>query len=276
MKKQMIEIVLGVVAVCMCACGGVTERSGRVSVSSVEKTTEISSSSVIHTSETDIEEKVPLAKSNEEEGEEDKAMEEAGSEIDYSPYRELIAKISDAVSRENKGEQVDMGEMMPLSLSYLFFHENEGNYIYGYMVKDLDDDGVDELLLGFNASDNNSSDFFDNSIMDMYTIQNGELIHVFGGGDRCFDFLCADGMIENYRHSSVDNDIWMYSDYKNGTMNPVETVFTKGEDGDLADIHWYYAEGEGSYEDLSHEISESEGTSIRSKHERLKIAYTPF
>jgi hypothetical protein len=260
----------------MCACGGVTERSGRVSVSSVEKTTEISSSSVIHTSETDIEEKVPLAKSNEEEGEEDKAMEEAGSEIDYSPYRELIAKISDAVSRENKGEQVDMGEMMPLSLSYLFFHENEGNYIYGYMVKDLDDDGVDELLLGFNASDNNSSDFFDNSIMDMYTIQNGELIHVFGGGDRCFDFLCADGMIENYRHSSVDNDIWMYSDYKNGTMNPVETVFTKGEDGDLADIHWYYAEGEGSYEDLSHEISESEGTSIRSKHERLKIAYTPF
>ena len=52
---------------------------------------------------------------------------------------------------------------------------------------DIDKDGIEELLLGANG------EIWDGIIYDIYTMKDGQMIHVLDGWERSRYFLCKDG-----------------------------------------------------------------------------------
>ena len=69
---------------------------------------------------------------------------------------------------------------------------DSSDYVSGYVQKDIDGDGVDELLLGSRRMDGRSGEFIENdkNIWDIFTIREGKLQHIYTYGDE--DFVIED------------------------------------------------------------------------------------
>ena len=277
MKRRMIPVILGVMTVCICACGKQTSSgsadsssadqsvtSSSVSNSSVKKTADVSVDSTDGTSQNGDMNTLSNSTHVDEKKLENK------STVDYTPYQELIAKISDSVAKVLNGEEYDQEEMTRMTNSFQQFaigvHENHDNTNYGYFMQDLDGDGIDELLIGFS----------DSYVWEVYTIQNDELVNVYLTAWRGGLQLCTNGKIETSASGAQLYSAWTYSEFQNGALNPIETVFTKCEENDFSAHHWYYSEGDGSNQDLSTEISESEGEAIKAKYPHQQMNFTLF
>lgn len=89
----------------------------------------------------------------------------------------------------------------------------------GFYVTDLDNNGTPELLLGENQPMSDSTVFYD-----LYTIKDGELIHVFDGWDRNRYYLCTNGGIANEGSSSAFESSTAYYYYTNGELRLMQSV----------------------------------------------------
>lgn len=85
----------------------------------------------------------------------------------------------------------------------------------GYMLRDLDGNGVEELIFGENGS---------GVVYDLYTIVDGNVIHVFSGGSRCRYLLCENGCIANEGSSSAFESEYAYYTYRGTELTLVEAV----------------------------------------------------
>ena len=198
----------------------------------------------------------------------------AKARTDYSLYDDVIEKVSDVKSRIAGGDDIDYTERDNLDISDLFYQPTDGYDPFGYTRRDLDGDGVEELILGYNSA--SGDEYFSNLILDLYTIRDGQLIHVFDGGERNRYYLTTDGMIENQGSDSFDCSKWTYYTYEDGGITPFETVFTEGEGELRSNIHWYYSQGMEPYKDYSNEISDYEGRSVTTKYVHQSLDFTPF
>ena len=63
----------------------------------------------------------------------------------------------------------------------------------GYTLKDVDGNGVRELLIGENWGESDDGTV----LYDMYTVRDGKLLHVFSGWDRNRYYLCTNGNFLN-------------------------------------------------------------------------------
>ena len=82
------------------------------------------------------------------------------------------------------------------------------NNDYGYLLKDIDGDGTEELL--FATRTGNISE--DQIIRAMYSKDGGEAYEVFRSDERSCYYLCADGTIVNEVNNSVYS--WSVTDYE--------------------------------------------------------------
>lgn len=194
-------------------------------------------------------------------------------------YRNIIEQYI-AAFPENEKEQWSLYKTMP-EASYMYnFYSKLSDIGYKYM--DVDNNGVEELLIGI-VEEN------DSTIFDMYTVVNGQVIHLLGSEERYTYRLCSDGSIVNtWSSSSVESgmDKYIISPEGNSLMS-VECVIYSGfhaEDiGLIEDAFnrspnaYFITDDSGDYNSYV-SISKEEAEAIQKGYCDLytEIAYTPF
>lgn len=144
--------------------------------------------------------------------------------------------------------------------------EKYGTYKLGYMKKDLDNDGIDELIFGEIPSKNGNK-----VIYDIFTIQDGECVHVATGWERERFYLCTDGTIGNEGSGGAAYSSWTYYKYSNAKLDFIESVYTNDK---VPGQRYYYATDEKKQ--TEEPISEETAKEIIENYTYEELDLTPF
>ena len=136
----------------------------------------------------------------------------------YSEYDALIEKAQNVlIGREDYFEdEIEDNFNFSLCYIYAFYKIYESA---GYTLLDLDGNGIEELIFG-----ENGSGAWNGVIYDLYTIVDGELVHVFSGGERNRYYLCEDGSIANEGSDGAADSVDIYYTYEGTEMKLIEAV----------------------------------------------------
>ena len=142
----------------------------------------------------------------------------------------------------------------------------------GYQIKDLDGNGTGELIFGGNRAEPGHA--WDGIIYDIYTIADGELIHVLDGWERNRYYLCENGMIANEGSSSAFNSNYSYFTFEGEELELVESViYDEMKD---AGHPWFYST-ESEYDaEYADPISEEWANEIIGSYRYQRPVFTPF
>lgn len=191
--------------------------------------------------------------------------------VDYSCYEELIAYLTDCL-KNGFPDEVASDDFSCV------FHMNNTYETLGYLKMDIDKDGIEELLLGANG------EIWDGIIYDIYTMKDGQMIHVLDGWERSRYFLCKDGQtianewsgsafITGYDYYKYDGSCFKrYKEEGNRPANLIETVYTSVEKN--PEDMWCYSEV--GYCDEYEKITEQQAFEVIKKYEYQILEYTPF
>lgn len=110
----------------------------------------------------------------------------------------------------------------------------------GYILKDLDQDGSDELIiLSRDSLESSRYQNFEDMLYAVYTMKNGKPIRVLDSWTRSRNYLCVDGGIYNEGSDGASYSTWCIRDLKNGRIVVREGVQT----ADKMDANGEYLEG---------------------------------
>ena len=109
----------------------------------------------------------------------------------------------------------------------------------GYLLKDLDGDGNDELIILPRSSLDGGNVEYCEMLYAVYTMKNGKPIRVLDSWTRSRNYLCADGGIYNEGSDGASYSTWCIRDIKNGRIVVREGVQTT----DRMDANGEYLEG---------------------------------
>ena len=181
----------------------------------------------------------------------------------YPQYDELLDKI-DYINETNPTHE----GYRSIGVCYIYGYPNrydEG----GFYLIDLDNDGVEEMLLGANGQDAWYGIFYD-----IYTIKDGKLVQVVSGGERFTYELCKDNIIYNNCTGGASHGWNAYYTYSDGKLILKECVL----------YDFSYDDIDNDYFLCKTEIDASKGTpitkdqaiKINSKYEKVGFEFTNF
>ena len=136
----------------------------------------------------------------------------AASELDADGknYEDVIELYAHAVQEQWESEKINALGFEP----DCFVHSMEND---GYILKDLNQDGEDELVIL--AKGSLASDRFENfgdMVYAVYAMQNGRPVRVLESWSRNRNYLCADGGIYNEGSDGAAYSTWCIYDIKDG------------------------------------------------------------
>lgn len=238
--------------------------------SNVEESEDYDSSSVEPASgcDPDIENQGPSEESMEPAAETDIDQKEQ-TEL-HAYYEELITTAKECI--EGKVEE----EYEDYDFSYIIYRYGAhygASLRLGYLIKDIDGNGTDELIFGQNDDPDSA---WDGVIYDLYTISDGKLIHVFDGGERSTYHLCENGMIANEGADGAAMSVYAYYNFEGTELNLAEAVLYNGwEDSDNP---WFYSTETDSYYDTENleSISGEQAWTIIEKYVYERPTFIPF
>lgn len=179
----------------------------------------------------------------------------------YSEYDEIILEYYRGAS-SGWGIQ----EFSENGLCYLAGYNPDVDLI-GYCLMDIDNNGIEELLIG------DTEVAYLGVFYDLYTLSDHGRILVATSGERDCNYLCTDNLIENEGSGSAFTSSWTFK-YLNGTqLEHKETVFCDGYYDE--ENPWFYTTMD-TCDDHSTPISEEEAIAIRNKYERKAIPFIPL
>ena len=109
----------------------------------------------------------------------------------------------------------------------------------GYLLKDINHDGKNELIILPMSLNDGSLEDGGAMIYAVYTMQNGKPVRVLESWTRSRNYLCADGGIYNEGSDGASYSTWCIRDIKNGRIVVREGVQT----ADKMDANGEYLEG---------------------------------
>lgn len=143
-----------------------------------------------------------------------------------------------------------------------------GTRSLGYYFRDLDSDGVDELLFGFNDIGDGG-----NAIYDIYTKKAGRIVHIASSGDKKYNYfqLCKSGTLSHRNYdSSASNGYIAYYTFCKGCLQLLEAVIE--ENG-----NYFYNKENISIENAIAISSEEKYAIInKDEYQQEDILYIPF
>lgn len=200
-----------------------------------------------------------------QENTEDNAQKEEIS-LDYSCYDLLIDQIQSGLLNgfDNEGMQMDISSC---------FFTNTTYGALGYAKKDINNDGIKELILGDNGDGTSGS-----IIYDIYSInEKGELCHVLDGWERNRYYLCEDGTIANEGSNGADESTYVYYKYDSTSLsiegNIIEAVIYDATAD--ADNPWFYS-NTSTISTNAKQITAKEAQEIRDAYKYVTIEFIPF
>ncbi len=127
-------------------------------------------------------------------------------------YRTILAEHWDAETIEEAG------------MNRLLAYHNDPSEI-GYVFKDINNDGTDELLVGELVDCN----VVEGSVMDIYTLTNNTPAVIASGGERILYTLCKSGILKcELSDGAANSNTCFYAVNPDGTFTLVEAVVFNG------------------------------------------------
>ena len=195
------------------------------------------------------------------------------AEVDYSLYDDLINGLKTEMRKESLESLYDFAYERGLSDELYYYVYDSSCEKAGYLLEDIDGDGIDELLFGKNDPEapEYQKEWFDSwvdEIYDMFTIRDGKLLHVFKGWCRNRYFLCGNGIIANEGSGGAASNAHEFFRYSKGEMQLIEGVDWDNGKGT-------YYESEGKTYDITNSEKDYE-MEFFEKYPYKKINFTPF
>ena len=170
---------------------------------------------------------------------------DAASTTGYAAYDALLAEISDLRRSGASEAQTDF--------SHDLLSVNDYYQTPGWLLRDLDGDGIPELLLGADWGDGHSV------IFNIYRLDGAKAVRVVDGWSRSRWYLCTDGSLAHEGSDGASEGTYSYYRYENGALRHLETVISL--DGWLySDTTDHYVGGKGF-----RPVSEDEANAVREK-----------
>jgi hypothetical protein len=133
-------------------------------------------------------------------------------QIDYfSAYEEVFQAYESILNGDRDGDYL-LNNDYPIQLIYCMGSSPYDNI--GYALIDLDNDGVQELLIGESAED----PFFDCLLLQMYTLEDGQVVKLLSTKEDATYQLCEDLTIAEITDSGI-----VHYAYSNGTFDEVSS-----------------------------------------------------
>lgn len=144
----------------------------------------------------------------------------------------------------------------------------------GYLIKDINGDGIDELILGQNVTGSELYSTWDSIIYNIYSMSDGAPVQVLNGWERNRYYLCENGIIANEGISGAGNSNYSYFTFKESKLYLVESVIYDGMRD--ADNPWFYSTKSVYDAEDAEPINEERATEIRKKYTYERLAFIPF
>lgn len=174
----------------------------------------------------------------------------------YAAYDALLAEISDLRRSGASDVQTDF--------SHDLLSVNDYYQTPGWLLRDLDGDGIPELLLGANWDEGHTV------IFNIYRSGGARAVRVVDGWSRSRWYLCTDGSLAHEGSDGASEGTYSYYRYENGALRHLETVISL--DGWLySDTTDHYVGGKGF-----RPVSEDEANAVREKYTHETLSFTPF
>ena len=187
---------------------------------------------------------------------------DAASTTGYAAYDALLAEISDLRRSGASEAQTDF--------SHDLLSANDYYQTPGWLLRDLDGDGIPELLLGADWGDGHSV------IFNIYRLDGAKAVRVVDGWNRSRWYLCTDGSLANEGSSSAFESSYSYYRYTSGELQHLETLLYL-DDGS-GGSPWSYSVTTDQYVSSGdfHSVTEAEATAVMDKYTHETLAFTPF
>ena len=174
----------------------------------------------------------------------------------YSEYDEVLANICDLRLAGTHGTETDFSSDLLTANDYY--------QTPGWLLRDLDGDGIPELLLGANWDEGHTV------IFNIYRSGGARAVRVVDGWSRSHWYLCTDGSLAHKGSDGASEGTYSYYRYENGALRHLETVISL--DGWLySDTTDHYVGGKGF-----RPVSEDEANAVREKYTHETLSFTPF
>ena len=180
----------------------------------------------------------------------------------YAAYDALLAEISDLRRSGASEAQTDF--------SHDLLSANDYYQTPGWLLRDLDGDGIPELLLGADWGDGHTV------IFNIYRLDGAKAVRVVDGWNRSRWYLCADGSLANEGSSSAFESSYSYYRYTSGELQHLETLLYL-DDGS-GSSPWRYSVTADHYvsSDDFRSVTEAEATAVMDKYTYEPLPFTPF
>ena len=181
---------------------------------------------------------------------------DAASTTGYAAYDALLAEISDLRRSGASEAQTDF--------SHDLLSVNDYYQTPGWLLRNLDGDGIPELLLGADWGDGHSV------IFNIYRLDGAKAVRVVDGWNRSRWYLCADGSLANEGSDGASEGTYSYYRYENGALRHWETLISL--DGWLySDTTDHYVGGKGF-----RSVTEAEAAAVMDKYTYEPLSFTSF
>ena len=180
----------------------------------------------------------------------------------YAAYDALLAEIADLRRSGASDMQTDF--------SHDLLSANDYYQTPGWLLRDLDGDGIPELLLGANWDEGHTV------IFNIYRSGGTRAVRVVNGWNRNRWYLCADGSLANEGSSSAFESSYSYYRYTSGELQHLETLLYL-DDGS-GSSPWRYSVTADHYvsSDDFRSVTEAEATAVMDKYTYEPLPFTPF
>ena len=180
----------------------------------------------------------------------------------YPQYDVVLANICDLRLAGTHGTETDFSSDLLTANDYY--------QTPGWLLRDLDGDGIPELLLGADWGDGHSV------IFNIYRLDGAKAVRVVDGWNRNRWYLCTDGSLANEGSSSAFESSYSYYRYTSGELQHLETLLYL-DDGS-GGSPWRYSVTTDQYVSSGdfHSVTEAEATAVMDKYTHETLAFTPF
>ena len=179
----------------------------------------------------------------------------------YPEYDEVLANICDLRFAGTQGIETEFSSDLLTANDYY--------QTPGWLLRDLDGDGIPELLLGANWDEGHTV------IFNIYRSGGTRAVRVVNGWNRNRWYLCTDGSLANEGSSSAFESTYSYYRYTSGELQHLETLLYL-DDGS-GGSPWRYSVTTDQYVNSGdfHFVTEAEATAVMDKYTHETLAFTP-